>query len=68
MTTKHLALSLMAVLLAAAPVHAEDSDPQGDGGDADDCPAVQITPWAPYVSFKPDCLPEIPDIPDIPQP
>jgi hypothetical protein len=70
MTTTRTALTLTTLatlLLLAAPVHADDGQPDGSTA-RDDCPAVQITPWAPYVSFQPDCLPDLPDIPDIPQP
>ena len=65
-------LAMLACLLAVAPAQAGDSTsstPLGGG-----CPAVQVTPWAPYVSVHPDCLdwppvpPAPPALPAAPQP
>jgi hypothetical protein len=57
MTNARLAIlmALVAVtMVAAEPVSAEPTEPQ------EDCPAVAILLYDPYISIRPECLPPLP--------
>lgn len=61
LTAKLVGLLMIALLLAAAPVNAEDGEegegePQGQPEESTSCPPIVIQTWAPFVFVYPDCL------------